>query len=30
MGLEDLSMMRSVANSVVLYPSDPVSMERAV
>jgi len=30
MGLEDLAMMRAVAGSVVLYPSDAVSTERAV
>ena len=30
MGLEDLAMMRAVAGSVVLYPSDGVSCERAV
>jgi transketolase len=28
MGLEDLSMMRSVLDSIVLYPSDAVSAER--
>ena len=30
MGLEDLAMMRSVAGSTVLYPSDGVSAERLV
>jgi transketolase len=30
MGLEDLAMMRAVPGSVVLYPSDAVSTERAV
>lgn len=30
MGLEDLAMMRAVAGSTVLYPSDGVSAERAV
>src|SRR5262249_11164113 len=30
MGLEDLAMMRAVAGSVVLYPSDAVSAERLV
>ena len=30
MGLEDLSMMRAVAGSTVLYPSDGVSAERLV
>ncbi len=30
MGLEDLAMMRAVAGSVVLYPSDAVSTERLV
>lgn len=30
MGLEDIGMMRSIPNSTVLYPSDPVSSERAV
>ncbi|HLV00827.1 MAG TPA: transketolase, partial [Acidobacteriota bacterium] len=30
MGLEDLAMMRAVAGSTVLYPSDAVSAERAV
>ncbi|KII64982.1 Transketolase [Thelohanellus kitauei] len=30
MGLEDLAMFRSLPNSVVLYPSDAVSAERAV
>lgn len=30
MGLEDLAMFRSVPNSVVLYPSDAVSTEKAV
>jgi len=30
MALEDLSMFRSVSGSVVLYPSDAVSCERAV
>jgi len=30
MGLEDLSMMRSIPNSIILYPSDMVSAERSV
>jgi transketolase len=30
MGLEDFAMMRAVAGSVVMYPSDAVSCERAV
>lgn len=30
MGLEDISMFRSVQDCAVLYPSDAVSMERAV
>jgi transketolase len=30
MGLEDLAMMRSVAGSLVVYPSDAVSAERLV
>jgi transketolase len=30
MGLEDLAMMRPIAGSVVLYPSDAVSTERLV
>ncbi len=30
MGLEDLAMMRAIPGSVVLYPSDAVSTERAV
>ncbi len=30
MGLEDLAMMRAVAGSVVLYPSDAVSAEKLV
>ncbi len=30
MGLEDLAMMRAVAGSVVLYPSDAVSTEKLV
>jgi len=30
MGLEDIAMMRSVLNSVVLYPSDAVSTEKLV
>jgi len=30
MGLEDLSLFRSIPNSVVLYPSDAVAAERAV
>jgi len=30
MGLEDLSMFRSIPGSVVLYPSDGVSAERAI
>jgi transketolase len=30
MALEDLAMMRSIPNSVVFYPSDAVSTERAV
>jgi transketolase len=30
MGLEDIAMFRAVPNSVVLYPSDAVSAERAV
>lgn len=29
MALEDLAMFRSIPNSIVLYPSDAVSMERA-
>ena len=30
MALEDLAIFRSIPNSVVLYPSDAVSTERAV
>jgi transketolase len=30
MGLEDLALFRSLANSIVLYPSDAVATERAV
>ena len=30
MGLEDLAMFRSIHGSYVFYPSDAVSMERAV
>lgn len=30
MGLEDISMMRSILNSVVLYPSDAVATEKLV
>src|SRR5262249_29094760 len=30
MGLEDIAMMRAVAGSLVLYPSDAVSAERLV
>ncbi|MDO8498035.1 MAG: transketolase [bacterium] len=30
MGLEDISMMRSILNSIVLYPSDAVSAARLV
>ena len=30
MGLEDIAMMRAIANSTVLYPSDGVSAERMV
>jgi transketolase len=30
MGLEDISMFRSIPNSIILYPSDPISMEHAV
>jgi transketolase len=30
MGLEDIAMMRSILNSVVLYPSDAVSTEKLV
>src|SRR5438128_11370131 len=30
MGLEDLAMFRTIAESVVLYPSDAVSAERLV
>lgn len=30
MGLEDIAMFRSIQNCVVLYPSDAISMERAV
>ncbi len=30
MGLEDLAMMRAIPGSVILYPSDAVSAERAV
>lgn len=29
MGLEDLSLFRSIPNSIVLYPSDPISTEKA-
>ena len=29
-GLEDLALFRAVPNSVVLYPSDAVSTEKAV
>jgi len=30
MGLEDIAMMRSILNSIVLYPSDAVSTEKLV
>lgn len=30
MALEDLALFRSIPNSVVLYPSDAVSTEKAV
>lgn len=30
MGLEDIAMIRSIPNSVILYPSDAVSMARSV
>lgn len=30
MGLEDISMFRSIPNSVVLYPSDALSAEKAL
>jgi transketolase len=30
MGLEDIGMFRSVPDSIVLYPSDGVSAERAI
>jgi len=30
MGLEDIAMMRSILNSVVLYPSDAISTEKLV
>ncbi|GAB5046182.1 transketolase [Thermodesulfovibrio sp. TK110] len=30
MGLEDIAMMRSILNSVILYPSDAVSTEKLV
>jgi len=30
MALEDFAMMRAIPNSIVLYPSDAVSTERAV
>ena len=30
MALEDLAMFRTIPNGTVFYPSDPVSMERAV
>lgn len=30
MGLEDLAMFRAIPNSVVLYPSDATSAEKAV
>jgi transketolase len=30
MALEDLAMFRSIPDSVVLYPSDGVSAERAI
>lgn len=30
MALEDLGMFRSIPTATVFYPSDPVSMERAV
>ena len=30
MALEDLAMMRSIANSTVLYPSDAVTAERLI
>lgn len=30
MGLEDLALFRSIPNSVVLYPTDAVSAEKAV
>ena len=29
MGLEDLAMFRAMANSIIFYPSDAVSAERA-
>lgn len=30
MGLEDIAMFRTIPNSIILYPSDPVSTEKAV
>ena len=30
MALEDLAMFRTIPTATVFYPSDPVSMERAV
>lgn len=30
MGLEDISMFKCVPNSIILYPSDAVSTEKAV
>lgn len=30
MGLEDISMFKCIPNSVILYPSDGVSTEKAV
>ncbi len=30
MGLEDIALFRTLPNSVVLYPTDAVSAERAV
>jgi len=30
MALEDLAMFRAIPNSIVLYPSDAISTEKAV
>ena len=30
MALEDFAIFRAIPNAIVLYPSDPVSAERAV